>query len=319
MGESKAGRQRILDKLGQTAQSFLHDRMRATNDDAREQSRYVTWFISLNPPLLTVLFLRIAHFYRACVFGYKAPGINLRDVDHRFFGVDETTGLGFTTNPIVQQATIAFFRTMVPLADVFNLGDFVRVLKYMPNNPITAGFAVENAVLCAIATFGVGNIVQELTGHIESFQFEGDTPPAISPNDGVWLWCPNKYNLKGLDGYLLQTRSLTEAVGNTVNTSREFVIRAIQITLAKDSHPNSEATFKQMRTRLAALAPAGCTIRYEMWWIATRSEIAASSAPDADGDFAFLRRYITFTDIHPDIETAIEANKSCKAVREAKK
>lgn len=87
-GESKARRQLIL--------SFLHDRMRATNSDAREQSRYATWAISRNPPLLTVLFPRIAHFYRVCIIGYKAPGINPRDVDHRFFGVDVSTAVGPT-------------------------------------------------------------------------------------------------------------------------------------------------------------------------------------------------------------------------------
>lgn len=157
------------------------------------------------------------------------------------------------------------------------------------------------ARLCAISTFGVGNNVPGLGGHIQSFQFERGTPPAISPNDGVWLYCPNKYNLKGLDGYLLESKTGTDKLGRaTVKVGREFIIRALQITL--------ESTFKEMRKRLASLAPACCTIRYEMWWIATRSEIATGEEPAKVGDFEFKRRFITFTEVHPDIELAIEEN-----------
>ena len=41
--------------------------------------------------------------------------------------------------------------------------------------------------------------------------------------------------------------------------------------------------------------------------------------PVKDGDFEFKRRFITFTEVHPDIELAIEENQSCKAVKESKK
>ena len=78
-------------------------------------------------------------------------------------------------------------------------------------------------------TTGYNHLLPEPSGHIQSFQFEGEPPPAISPNDGVWLYCPNKYNLKGLDGYLLETKTDTDKAGRaTVKVGREFIIRALR-------------------------------------------------------------------------------------------
>ncbi|TGZ79814.1 hypothetical protein EX30DRAFT_365068 [Ascodesmis nigricans] len=80
----------------------------------------------------------------------RAPELPCDEIDNHYFYFDDR-GLGHETCHVAEQTALILLRWVT--ADVLSIGYLPTALRPMPNNPVTVGFAIENAVLCAIFTY----------------------------------------------------------------------------------------------------------------------------------------------------------------------
>jgi hypothetical protein len=181
---------------------------------------------------------------KACLSGQSVSlsSINIpKLVDHRYF-FDEfhkvqrvdiaSSACGIARNAVATEL----------LANKVNLSDrdFWNSLPDHINNPCTAGFIIEQAILSQISFSGLNIAGKDINTSMSVVSFSGSFPRFRTDITGQpTLYLPQKFNYPAVDGIIIRIESQPMTKGNR----QQLFMYPLQITLEPDKHSDSHKTF----------------------------------------------------------------------------
>lgn len=184
--------------------------------------------------------------YKALIIEKEVPtDVDDNMYDHRFFWADND-GIGDSTCAIAKEAALRYLRALP--TTVLQLADLVAVLKTMPDNPSTAGYATENSVIQVFAERGAGGVHPEYSHSMKVSNFSGALPTEFPEEDGDYLYTPTLFNHKAIDCFIVRVSTIARG------RRKHVAITAIQITLNKKTHSPSEDHFVTICPELVSIA-----------------------------------------------------------------
>jgi hypothetical protein len=184
--------------------------------------------------------------------------------------------------------------------------DFWNSLPDYINNSCTTGFIIEQAILSRIAHSGLNVAGKDIHKPMSVQLFSGSFPNFRIDTTNPILYCPMKFNYRGIDGII--ARIEPELPMTTLNRRKLFMY-PLQITLAPDKHSDSHKAFLS---------------DYECWtrnvkdfdvaptflWISPEVASPKLHEPtDEDNWPAHCEEYVPISQVHSDLWAAYESVK----------
>ncbi|GES90603.1 hypothetical protein GLOIN_2v1786107 [Rhizophagus clarus] len=173
--------------------------------------------------------------------GYAPSGYGVEDYDHRYFYVanDDRTvpkGIHICRNQPIHTIPQLDVGNM----DIFKNSSWVLCIKEFKNNPSVKGFMVEKACLASIWKNGL--MANAINFKFDNYKFFTSIEEIdFSMNEGLCtFYLPRLWNQKSIDGLLTLYKKKNKKEKVDEDT---LYIAPIQITLDKEKHSDSEASF----------------------------------------------------------------------------
>jgi hypothetical protein len=174
----------------------------------------------------------------SCLTNNDAPsGCGINDYDHRFFYIENNRC--HCTSGFVRDC-MANYLFEKGRSEVFIDSSWIQCIEEFKNNPSVMGFMVEKACLSSI--FKSGFLAKEIYFKPDNYKFFTSIKEInFSMNEGsCTFYLPRRWNQKSIDGlitlYKLQNKK------EKIDHDTLFIV-PIQITLDKETHSDSEASF----------------------------------------------------------------------------
>ncbi|CAG8834424.1 11663_t:CDS:2, partial [Gigaspora margarita] len=160
--------------------------------------------------------------------GYPPDGYGVSDFDHRFFYIENEL-CHYVCG--VSRNCMANYLYEKKRMEMFTDIKWISCIDKFKNNPSVKGFFVEKACIASIFRNGImANRVTFKPNDIEFFCDEKEI--RFSSNEGKCiLYLPRRWNQEAIDGLLIS------------EMNNKLYVAAIQITLDKSSHSDSEGIF----------------------------------------------------------------------------
>lgn len=170
--------------------------------------------------------------------GYAPSGYGIDDYDHRFFYIDKNERCYYTSGFV--RDCIADYLFEKGRLEVFATSSWIQCIREFRNNPSVMGFMVEKACLSSI--FRNGFMADAINFKVDNYKFFTSIEEInFSMNEGLCtFYLPRLWNQKSIDGLitLYKMKNKKEKVEEDT-----LYIAPIQITLDKETHSDSEASF----------------------------------------------------------------------------
>jgi hypothetical protein len=170
--------------------------------------------------------------------GYAPSGYGIDDYDHRFFYVDDNDRCYYISGLV--RDCMADYLFEKGRLEVFTNSSWIQCIKEFKNNPSVMGFMVEKACLSSI--FKNGLIADTINFKPDSYKFFTSIKEInFSMNEGpCTFYLPRRWNQKSIDGLI----TLHKLQNKKEKVDKDTLyIAPIQITLDKETHSDSEASF----------------------------------------------------------------------------
>ncbi|TGZ83712.1 hypothetical protein EX30DRAFT_89634 [Ascodesmis nigricans] len=165
--------------------------MAAILKDVYDQAyHYMDRVRSMTSTNTQVLQLHISYLTMCLVGSEIAQMMKETVVNNRFFYVRD--GVGDVVCPIAAEAAWRHLRHQGP--SFMTVGELIQVVHTLPNNPSTAGFAVEGVVLGTLKPKGIG-LGNFSYPRLQAKSFSG-IPLTSASDEETFLHLPNAFNFE---------------------------------------------------------------------------------------------------------------------------